>query len=231
LENNAVAENPPDPLLKEIDDELRDERLAKLWRRYGNWLIGAALAVVAAAGGHQGWKSYQASQREQASVRYAAAVRIAAEANAAGAEKAFAEIAASAPSGYAMLARFREAQLAAKQGDAARAADLYRRLGADGSLDRAYRDLAQLLAAYAVADRAEPKALRQEIVKLAAADSPWRYLARELSALLSLRAGDRDIARDELRRLADDPDAPATIKARAHDVAAQIDKTLGKAPG
>lgn len=226
-----MADHSSDPLLKEIDDELRGERLAKLWQRYGNWLIGAALAIVVAAAGHQGWKSYQASQREQASVRYAAAVRLVADANAQAAEKAFAEIAAQAPAGYAMLARFREAQLAAKQGDAARAADLYRRLAADGSLDRAYRDLAQLLAAYAVADRADPKALRQEIAKLAGADSSWRFLARELSALLSLRAGDRDIARDELRRLADDPDAPATIKARAHDAAAQIDKALGKAPG
>jgi hypothetical protein len=231
LENNAVADHSTDPLLKEIADELRDERLARLWRRYGNWLIGAALLLVVAAAGHQGWKSYQASQREQASVRYAAAVRLVADANAQAAEKAFAEIAASAPAGYAMLARFREAQLAAKQGDATRAADLYRRLAADSSLDRAYRDLAQLLAAYAVADRADPKALRQEIAKLGQPDSSWRFLARELSALLSLRAGDRDIARDELRRLADDPDAPATIKARAHDAAAQIDKALGKAPG
>jgi hypothetical protein len=227
LENKAVADNIADPLLKEIDEELRHERLAKLWQRFGNWVIGAALAVVVVVAGHQGWKNYQASQRAQASARYTAAVRLAAENNAAEAEKAFAQLAPSAPAGYAMLARFREAALAAKQGDSLRAASLYRRLAADGGLDNSYRDLALLLAAFAVADSAEPAALRAEIARLAAADSPWRHLARELSALLSLRAGDRDGAREEFRRLAEDAAAPAPLKARAGEIAAALGKKEG----
>jgi hypothetical protein len=227
LDNNAVADNTTDPLLKEIDDELRDERIAKLWQRYGNWLIGAAFIVVAVVAGHQGWKSYQHSQRERASLGYAAAARLAADTNAAGADKAFAEIAARAPAGYAMLARFREAALAAQQGDGARAAELYRRLAADGALDKAYRDLAWLLAAFAVADSAEPKALRQDIARLAQPDSPWRFLARELSALLTLRTGERDAAREEFARLAEDTTAPAALKARAAEIAAQLGKTKG----
>lgn len=222
-----MADDTADPLLKEIDEELRHERLAKLWRRFGNWIIGAAVAVVVVVAGHQGWKSYQTSQREQAFVRYAAAVRLAAENNSAAAEKAFAELAPAAPAGYAMLARFREAALAAKQGDPARAASLYRRLAADGGLDNSYRDLALLLAAFAVADSAEPAALRAEIARLAAADSPWRYLARELSALLTLRAGDREGAREELRRLAEDAAAPAALKARAAEIAAALGKKEG----
>jgi hypothetical protein len=227
LENKAVADDTADPLLKEIDEELRHERLAKLWQRFGNWIIGAAVAVVAVVAGHQGWKSYQASQREQAFVRYAAAARLAAENNSAAAEKAFAELAASAPAGYAMLARFREAALAAKQGDAARAASLYRRLAADGGLDPSYRELALLLAAFAVADSAEPAALRAEIAGLAAADSPWRHVVREFSALLTLRAGDRDAAREEFRRLAEDAAAPAALKARAAEIVAALGKKEG----
>lgn len=222
-----MADNIADPLLKEIDEELRQERLAKLWQRYGNWVIAMALVVVVIVAGHQGWQSYQISQREQASARYTAAVRLAAGNNAAEAEKAFAQLATSAPAGYAMLARFREAALAAKQGEAPRAAALYRRLAADGGLDSSYRDLALLLAAFAVADSAEPQALRQEIARLAAADSPWRHLARELGALLTLRAGERETARDEFRRLAEDATAPATLKARAAEIAAALGKKEG----
>lgn len=222
-----MADNTTDPILQEIDDELRHERLAKLWRIYGNWLIGAAILIVVVVAGHQGWKSYRLSQSEQASARFAAAVKLAAESNAANAQKAFADIAASAPPNYAMLARFHEAALAAKQGNAARAAELYRRIGADGALDPVYRDLALLLAAYATADSADPKTLRQEIARLAVPDSPWRFLARELSALLSLRAGESDIARDELRRLAEDPATPATLKSRAVEIVAQLGKKAG----
>ena len=222
-----MADNTADPLLKEIDEELQQERFAKLWRRYGNWAIGAALAIVVVVAGHQGWKSYQKNRSEQASLRFTSAIRLAASNNAAEAEKAFAEIAATAPKGYAMLARFREAALAAKQGDQPRAAALYRGIAADSGLDKTYRDLATLSAAYVSADSAEPKALRQEIAPLTQADSPWRHLARELSALLSLRAGDREVAREELRRLAEDAAAPAALKTRAAEIAAALGKKEG----
>ena len=219
-----MADNTSDPLLREIDEELRHERLAKLWQRFGNWIIGAGVAVVVVVAGHQGWKSHQVSQREQAAARYTAAVRLAAGNSAAEAEKAFALLAPSAPAGYAMLARFREAALAARQGDPTRAASLYRRLAADGGLDNSYRELALLQAAYAVADSADPQALRAEIARLAQADSPWRHLARELSALLSLRAGEREAAREEFRRLAEDAAASATLKARVAEIVAALGK-------
>ena len=222
-----MADNTDDLLLKEIDEDLRHERLAKLWQRFGNWVIGAALAVVVIVAGHQGWKSYELSKHEAAAAGYAAAVRMAAQNNALEAEKAFAELAPSAPAGYAMLARFREAALALQQGDPARAASLYRRIAADGGLERPYRELALLQAAFALADSAEPQALRQEIAPLAQTDSPWRHLAREIGALLSLRAGDRDGAREEFRRLAEDAAAPPALKARAAEIAAGLGKKEG----
>ncbi len=217
----------PDPLLQEIDEDLRRERMAKLWKRHGNAVIGVALAVVVAVAGHQGWKSYDLSRRQDASARYAEAARTAARTNAAEAEKAFAALAQNAPAGYALLARFREAALAAQQGDGSRAASLYRRLAADGGIDAPFRDLALMLAALTEADRAEPKALRQEIGRLMADSSPWRHLARELAALLSLKAGEVGGARDEFRRLAEDATAPVTLKTRAAEMAAALGKKQG----
>lgn len=217
----------PDPLLQEIDDDLRQERLAKLWKRHGNAVIGVALAVVIAVAGHQGWKNYDLSQRRDASQRYAEAVRIAARNNAAETEKAFAQLAQSAPAGYAMIARFREAALAARQGDGPRAASLYRRLAGDGGIDASYRDLALMLAVLADIDRGEPKALRQEIGRLTVDASPWRHVAREMAALLALRAGETSGARDEFRRLAEDATTPATLKARALEMTAALGKKQG----
>ena len=68
---------------------------------------------------------------------------------------------------------------------------------------------------------------RQEIARLTTDASPWRHLARELAALLALRAGERDGARDEFRRLAQDATAPAPLKARAAEMAAALDKKQG----
>ncbi len=217
----------PDPLLQEIDEDLRHERMVKLWKRYGNAVIGVALAVIVVVAGHQGWRNYDLSRRQDASLRYAEAARLAVQNNAGEAEKAFIALARNAPSGYAMLARFREAALAAQQNDGPRAAMLYRRLAADGGLETPFRDLALMLTALAEADRAEPKALRQEIGRLMADASPWRHLARELAAVLSLKAGEVDGARDEFRRIAEDATAPVALKTRAAEMAAALGKKQG----
>ena len=43
---NAEQEN----LFKEIDEDLRQERFAKLWKKYGPYIISAAVALVLVAG-------------------------------------------------------------------------------------------------------------------------------------------------------------------------------------
>ncbi len=55
-----MAEKPPvktedDFLFEEIDDELRQDRAHKLWRAYGQYVIGAVLALVIGVAGYQGW--------------------------------------------------------------------------------------------------------------------------------------------------------------------------------
>ena len=42
-----------DSLLREVEDELRNDQLKKLWNDYGTYVLGAALAFVAAVGIYQ----------------------------------------------------------------------------------------------------------------------------------------------------------------------------------
>lgn len=219
-----MAEKPdkPDPLLREIDEELRQERYAKLWKRYGNWAIGGALGVVIAVAGYQGWKTWELSRRTAASDRFAATIELAQSGKLDAAEKAFADLATQGPAGYALLARFQEAQAAQRQGDAKRAAATWRTIAADTGSEPVLRDLALLLAALADANTADPKALSTEIARLAQDDSPWRHSARELLAILAVRSGERDQARDRFQKLADDTAAPQGVRTRAREMAAAL---------
>ena len=47
----GIQECPVGDLFREIEEELRQERFEKLWRSYGRYVIGAAVAVVVAVGG------------------------------------------------------------------------------------------------------------------------------------------------------------------------------------
>lgn len=50
-------------LLQEVDDMMRQEKLAKLWREHGNFIIGAMVAVIIGTGVFSGVKSWNQHER------------------------------------------------------------------------------------------------------------------------------------------------------------------------
>ena len=49
-------------VFQEVDEDLRRDRAAKLWKRYGIFVIAAAVAIVIATGGYVAWKNYRTKQ-------------------------------------------------------------------------------------------------------------------------------------------------------------------------
>ena len=41
-----MADPVEDSLFREIEEDLRQEHWAKLWKRYGNYVVGAVIALV-----------------------------------------------------------------------------------------------------------------------------------------------------------------------------------------
>ncbi|MCD8562794.1 MAG: hypothetical protein LRY54_01755 [Alphaproteobacteria bacterium] len=55
-------------LLQEVDDMMRQEKLAKLWREHGNFIIGVILAIILATAlvsAYKSWTVMCASPRQQ----------------------------------------------------------------------------------------------------------------------------------------------------------------------
>lgn len=215
-----------DTLIREIDEDLRRERWAKLWKRYGAVVIGGAAAIVLAVAGYQGWHGYRQTKREAVGQRFAAA-----EVEAARDPKAvdaFAAIAADGTPGYALLARLQEAKGRAAAGDGAAAAHLYGEITASEK-DAIYRDLSVLMGVASILSHsgeviADTQALRARLEPLAAADNPWRFSAQELMAMLALDAGDTVGAKGILEQLRKDAAAPADLRTRADQLFEQLDK-------
>jgi hypothetical protein len=209
-------------IFDEVDEELRAERAQQLLKKYGGLIVAAAVAIVGAAAGWQGWRWYEARQDQAAAVEYLTAMSLAdataagsSEANRSAAIAAFAQLAARAPNGYATLALLREAALKADAGDRQGATALWDKIAGDTSVDPLLRDLASLSWAQHSLDSADPSLLEARLKALASPDNPWRALAEEQLALLDLRQGKADAARTALRRLADDTAAPSGVRGRA----------------
>jgi|HigsolmetaAR204D_1030405.scaffolds.fasta_scaffold11592_3 hypothetical protein len=213
-------------LFREVDEALREDRAKTLWDRYGSLVIALAAALVLGTAGFAFWQNHQAQQNQERSAMLAQVLTLAEE-NPAEAADQFAALAASGGN-QALLARFYEAGLRAEAGHSEAAVDLYREIAGDSSVSGTWRDLARLLAVMHGLDDDDPAVLEAELAPLAAADSPWRFSAREMTGLLALRQGDTERARTLFAELADAPDAPAGVRARAGELAALLSERGGE---
>jgi hypothetical protein len=213
-------ENHVVDLFDEIEDELREERMHELLKKYGGVLVGAALLLIAAVAGWKAWAWYQERQDIAAANSYLAAAAHAQSAGVAGPNRpaavaAFQAVAADTPEGYRVLARLREAALRADSGDLAGASALWDQIAADTAADPLLRDLASLTWCLYHADNGDPGLLESRLRPLAAPGNSWRSLALEQLALLDLRQGHLDAAKTQLKKLSEDTTAPSGVRGRA----------------
>jgi hypothetical protein len=209
-------------IFREIEEDLRAERMQQLWKRYGNWVIALAALLVIATGVYSWWRDHQVKVHAAEGERYAAALQLADQGDTASAAAAMAAIAKEAGAGYATLADLSAASLEGERGDIDGALARYDALAANQSAEKSFRDLATLLGAYYRVDREPLAKLNERLQPLTSDDNPWRYSARELIGLAQLKAGDQAAARTSFQKLADDATAPSGVRARAAEILASL---------
>ena len=64
-------------IFHEVDEEVRRERLAKIWERYSVLIIAGCVLIVAAVGGWRGYEWYVARQAAIAGSQFETAVTLA----------------------------------------------------------------------------------------------------------------------------------------------------------
>jgi hypothetical protein len=208
-------------IFREIDEELRRDNLAKLWRLYGRYVIGVVVVILAIAGGIVAWRNHQLAERQAVSVRYAAAMALLRQGKDAEAAKVFDTVAREG-SGYGKLADFEAADLAAKAGDRKAAIAAYDRIAASTDFDPELRDVATLLSVMNSLGDTDPQAQIARLKPLTETGNPWRATALELTAAAQLQAGNKAGALDIYKQLADDPSAPEGVRTRAAELASAL---------
>lgn len=204
--------------IREVDEELRRDRLAALWRRYGALIVAVAVLLVAGTAAKVGWDRWQRQSLAEEAARFAAAEQDLASSRPAEAAQAFAELAADGRTGYAALARLKEAEARLALQDAAGAGAALEALANSGIDDPILRDLGGLLAAARELDTGDPAALKSRLEPLAAAGAPWRHHAQELLATLAIRTGDLETARRLLSEITDEVNVTPSQQRRAQEL-------------
>lgn len=208
-------------IFNEVDEEVRRERLQKLWERYSIYIIAVAILVVAAISAWRAYEWWVAKQAAAAGAQFEQALTLSQQGKHTDAEQAFAKIAADAPAGYRMLARFRAAaELGqSKPTDAVKA---YDQIAADGSLGQTLQDLANLRAGMLLVDSSPLAEMRRRLEPLTEPGRSFRASARELLALSAWHNRDADAARKYIDLITADAETPPGVRARAEVLSALI---------
>jgi len=201
-------------IFDQVEEELRQDQMRALWQRYGGYVIGAAVAIVAATFGNQMWLSYNADKNATASEQYA----LAADAAAAGDLSALDTVIDGTHSGYAALAGFAKADALLGAGNRAGAVELLDQISGKAGLPESIRDLAGLKAANLLMESGSVDDVAVRLAPLAQEGRPYFYAAKEASAVNAYRGDRADEARTIFAALAGDFAAPRDIRGRAAEM-------------
>lgn len=210
-----MSETSLSDIFREVDEELRRDNASALWSKYGIYVIGTAVGIVALTAATVGWNNWQQSTAEDASAAYETLEVEITDQTPAQIAAAYADFEAG-NAGYAMLAGFQEAAALAQAGKKDEAVTAYERVAADSSIDNVMRQLAVLKGAILISGEASDADMRARLLPLTGADAPWRNPARELLGLSAYKAADFDVAAVLFEEIIQDSGAAPGIRDRAH---------------
>ena len=205
-----------DLIFREVDEDVRREKMETMWKRYGGMAAGVAVLIIAAVAGSVIWKDMQQSEREEQGARFEQGMNLLAADQFADAAAAFESLAAEGNDGYRLLAALQAADARAKAGDGSAALAAYDRLLEGDAGGERYDDLIRMKAALLALEVESADGAIARLGSVPDAEGPFRTAAREIRASALLAKGDRDGAIAELKAIAEDAAATPAQRDRVN---------------
>lgn len=216
--------------VEEVEERLRAERYASLWRRLAPWFAAALALVIIGWLAAWGWKTLEAKDIQKASLSYDKALHAFAAGDATGGFTTLQPLAKNGPAGYRTLALLMQGDVRLSAGANREAAGLYEG-AAKAAPNAVFRDLARLRAAEALMDVAPLGDVEPRLKALSGSGKPFDLLAREALAYARIQAGQTQQARSDLTAITLMLGATPAMKARAQTAIALIDSGQAAAIG
>lgn len=215
----ALPPNTDAAFLREVDEELRRDEIARAWKRYGIAAIAAIVAAVLAFGGWQIWQAHRQSVAGEQGEALSAAYQDLGGPKPDAATAKLTALAGASSGGYRALALMSQADLLLGRNDLRGAAATFAQVAGDGSIGQPFRDLALVRQTTAEFDTLKPDVVVARLRGLAVKGNPWFGSAGELVAISYLRMNRRDLAGTLYSQIAADPNMSESMRLRAVQMA------------
>lgn len=204
-----------DNVFREVDEELRRERLEKLWEKYGTIVIGAIALFILGVAGSIWWQNQQVSKRQAAGDQFIQALRDVAKADTDKADEKFKALIESSPKGYEIMSRLHLASNLAAKGQTGEAEILYKKVTLNPSADKILRDYAKLNLAILKLENATYEETSKALSEFTKTGAIWQNTANEVVALAAFKEGKFDTAKTKFSDILTNKSTPSALKRRA----------------
>lgn len=218
----AVPPETNEAFLREVDEELRRDELARLWKRWGLVLIAVIVVGLIALAAFLWWRSHQAQQAGLEGEKLTAAIDQLSSGQTDQALPALRELSKSPRSGYRAAAQLAMGAIDSQKKDPKAAIAAFAAVAKDESIAKPFRDLALIRQTTMEFDTLSPDQVIARMKPLAQKGSPWFGSAGELTAVAQLKAGRPTEAGATFAALVADPGVPASIRSRAAQMASVL---------
>ena len=217
---------PPDiteTFVREVDENLRRDRLRDFGKKYSGWLIVAVILFLGASGGWLYWQDYRTKKSEAAVEQLAQIYTGISQGQVQTAPVRLDALTSDRSKAVRASALFGRAAVAVEQNDTRLALAKYRAIAADGSLPEPFRDLAILRQTALEFDSLNPAQVIARLEPLAKPGQPWFGSAGEMTAMALLKQGKTAEAGKVFAELANPKNqAPDQLRGRAVQMASSL---------
>ena len=225
---------PPDitdTFVREVDENLRRDRLRDFFKENGAWLVAAIILFLAASGGVI-WYQQHRQQRAEAEVEQLAQIyKDIGVGNTSNVPQQLDQLSESGSKAVKATALFTRAAFAIQKDDSKGALATYKRIADDDSLPQAFRDAATIRETALEFDQLQPQQVIARLQPLAKPGNPWFGSAGEMTALALIKAGKSEEAGQLFAAIAKDKSVPESIRNRSIQISGSLGADASAALG
>ncbi|HYZ48205.1 MAG TPA: tetratricopeptide repeat protein [Sphingomonas sp.] len=225
----AVPPQTNEAFLREVDEELRRDELARLWTRWGRAFVAAIALGLLALAAFLWWRDYRAKEAGLEGEKLTTVVEQLSQSQVDRATPAIKELAHSPRPGYRATAQLAQGAVASQRGDDRLAVTAFAAVAADKKVGQPFRELALIRQTTIEFDKLPPDQVIARMQPLAKKGSPWFGSAGELLAAAQLKSGRAKDAGATFAALAADPATPASLRSRAAQMASVLGADINPA--
>ena len=202
--------------IREVDEDLKEEKRLKLWKRILPYVVSISLGVILSTSGYVFWENYSNKVKQQLGDDFTAAVELSNEEDIDAALLALDRIVDKGSDGYVTMAKIKKASLLIAKGDRNEGLDIYLDLEKN-AVDQSFRDIATILFVMNSIDFESQEKLLDKLDPLRNS-MIWKSSALELTAFIHLKNGQKKKALETFEEIKNLPNKPSSLGLRAKNM-------------